>query len=113
MKSFPVYQAVPRVEVTGEVWSTRWCYRRKGPKQVKVRFEVRQFSNSLDASFYSPTLGLEVTRVLLANALAKDLTILLGDISVAFVNTPMPEGDPVYVEPPTSTMTRFGVSSEL
>ena len=25
MKSFPVYQAVPRAEVTGKVWSTRWC----------------------------------------------------------------------------------------
>ena len=33
-------------------------------------------------------------------ALPKGLTILLGDISVAFMNTPMPEGDPVYVEPP-------------
>ena len=33
MKSFPVYQAVPRAEVTGKVWSTRWCYRKKGPKQ--------------------------------------------------------------------------------
>ena len=32
MKSFPVYQA----EVTGKVWSTRWCYRRKGPKQVRA-----------------------------------------------------------------------------
>ena len=25
MKSFPVYQAVPRAEVTCKVWSTRWC----------------------------------------------------------------------------------------
>ena len=25
MNSFPVYQAVPRVEVTSKVWSTRWC----------------------------------------------------------------------------------------
>ena len=31
MKSFPVYQAVPRAEVTGKVYSTRWFYRRKGP----------------------------------------------------------------------------------
>ena len=94
MKSFPVYQAVPRAEVTSKVWSTRWCYKRKG------RFVVRQFANSLDANFYSPTPGIEVTRVLSAMALSKDLTILFGDISVAFMNTPMPEGDPVYVEPP-------------
>ena len=61
---------------------------------------MRQFANSLDANFYSSTPGLEVTRVLLAMALSKDLTILFGDMSVAFMNTPMPEGDPVYVEPP-------------
>ena len=29
MKSFLVYQAVPRAEVTGKVWFTRWCYRKK------------------------------------------------------------------------------------
>ena len=46
MKSFPVYQAVPRSEVIGKVWSTRWCYRRKGPKQVRARFVVRQFATS-------------------------------------------------------------------
>ena len=34
MKSFPVYQAVPRVEATDKVWSTLWCFRRKEPKQV-------------------------------------------------------------------------------
>ena len=61
---------------------------------------VRQFANSLDAHFYSPTPGLEVTRVLFAMAVSTDLTILFGDISVAFMNTPMLEADPVYVEPP-------------
>ena len=100
MKSFPVYQAVPRNEVTSKVWSTRWCYRRKGPKQVRARFVVRQFADSLDANFCSPTPGLEVTRVLLAMAMSKDLSILFGDTCVAFTNTPMPESDPVYVEPP-------------
>ena len=35
-------------------------------------------------------------------ALSKDLTVLFCDVSVAIENTPMPEGDPVYVyvEPP-------------
>ena len=33
-------------------------------------------------------------------ALSQDLTILFGDISVSFMNTPMLEVDPVYVEPP-------------
>ena len=38
MTKFPVYQAVPRAEVTGKVWSTRRCYRRKEPKQVRAAF---------------------------------------------------------------------------
>ena len=62
--------------------------------------QVRGHANSLDAAIYSPTPSLEVTRVLMAMALLKDLTILFGDISVALMNTPMPESDPVYVEPP-------------
>ena len=36
----------------------------------------------------------------MAMALARDLTILFGDISVAFMNPPVPDGDQVYAEPP-------------
>ena len=64
---------------------------------MRARFVVRQCATSLDGTFYSLTPALEVTRVLLEMALSKDLTILFGDISVAFLNTAMPEGDPVYV----------------
>ena len=89
----------------------------KGTKTSESTFRGQTVGKFfLDANFYSPTPGLEVTRVLLAMALSKDLTILFGDISVATMNTPMPEGDPVCVEPPegsSSTMTRFGVSNEL
>ena len=67
---------------------------------MRARSVVRQFATSLDAKLFSPTPGLEITRVLFAVALSKDLTIALGDISVAFMNTPMPEGDPVYEERP-------------
>ena len=47
MKSFPVYHAVPRAEVTSKVWSTRWCYRKKGTKTSESAFRgetVRNFS---------------------------------------------------------------------
>ena len=57
MKSFSVYQAVPRSEVTGQVWSTRWCYRSKGNQVNESAFVVRQFATSLDASVCSPTAG--------------------------------------------------------
>ena len=55
---------------------------------------VGQFATSLDANFYSPTLGLEVTRVVLGIGLSKDL-----ETSIVFMNTAMLECDPVYVEP--------------
>ena len=71
------------------------CYRRQGPNKVSA-FRGETVRKKLDANFYSPTPGLEVTRVLLAMALSKDLTILFGDIHVAFMNTPMPEGDPPH-----------------
>ena len=71
MKSFPVCQAVPRAEVTGKVWSTRWCYRRHGPKQVLLQC-------------HSCTRGHES---FVGVPLSTDLTFLLCDISVAFVST--------------------------
>ena len=88
MKSFPECQSVPRADVNGKVWSTRWCHRRKEPKQERAWFVVRQFATSLDAAFYSPALGLEFTRVLLVMALLKKPTILFCDIGVASMNTP-------------------------
>ena len=83
MKSFPVFEPTPRAEATTKVWSTCWCHRRKGPEFVRSRFVVRQFADSGDSVFYSPTPGLEVTRVLLALALVWGSVVLFGDISVA------------------------------
>ena len=40
-------------------------------------------------------------------ALSQDLTILLGDIGVAFMNTPMLEGEPVYVMVSRKGIERF------
>ena len=99
MQSFPVCQAVPRTDAIGIVWSTRWCRKEKGHKQARARFLVRQFATSLDAVFYSTTLVLEVTRVLLVISLLKDLKVFVCDVTVAFMNTGTPEGEPVHVEP--------------
>ena len=72
---------------------------------------VRQIGNSVHATFYSPTPGLEVMRVLSVMALSKDLTILFSDIGVAFMNTSMPEGEPVHAEPPEGVRKqRHGVA---
>lgn len=100
MTSFPVFEAVRRSSATSRVWSTRWCHRRKGPTTVRSRFVVRQYVDRDEVSFYSPTPGHETFRVLLILALRENLTVRCGDISVAFMNTPMPEDTPVFVEPP-------------
>ena len=102
MKSFPVCQAVPRAEMTDKVLPTRWSFRKKESKQVRTRFVVRQFAKLFGYSFYNTTPGLEVTSVLLTMILSKDFIILFGDINVAFINTSMPDDDPVYVELPES-----------
>ena len=60
VKSFPVYQAVPRVEVTSKVWSTRWCYRRKGPSESAFCSEtVRKFNGRKLAQSHSWARGHE------------------------------------------------------
>ena len=113
MESFHRVRDVPRAEATGKVWSTRWCDRRKGPNQVGARFVVRQFATSLDATFHTPTLALDVMRVLLAMGLSKDLTMLFSDISVVFMNTTMIEGDPVRVGPPEGLYENNGMVNSL
>ena len=111
MDSFPVYQAVRESEVSGKIWSTRWCHRRKGPHEVRSRFVVRQFAekgSSWGSVFYSPTPGLETTRMLLALAVLMGLAVFFADISVAFMNTPM-TGPPVHVRPPEGMYREKGV----
>ena len=73
----------------------------KGSKPSESAFggeTVRKFSGCKLLQSHSWARGHE--SVVSAMALLKDLTILFGDISVAFMNTPMPEGDLVYVDPP-------------
>lgn len=58
---------------------------RQGPRD---RFVVRQFADRA-MSLYSPTPGHETVRVLLILALRENLAVRCGDISVAFMITPM------------------------
>ena len=75
MKSFPVFhQTVPRAKVSSIVWSTRWCHKRKGPKQMRALSVVRQFATSLDANFSSPTPGLEVTSFVSDGSVEREFT---------------------------------------
>ena len=56
MKSSPVYQAVPRADVTGKVWSARLVLQEKGAKTSESAFrgdKVRKFSGCKFLQFQS------------------------------------------------------------
>ena len=82
---------------TGEVWSTRWCYRRKGDA-VPSRLVVRQFREGTDPSVHADTPGPAAARILLTFSAICSLFAATADFSVAFMHTPMTEE--VFVEPP-------------
>ena len=80
---------------TGKVWSTRWCYRRKGDA-VRSRLVVRQFREGTDPSVHVGTPGPAAARILLF--LSAIYSLFAADFSVAFMHTPMTEE--VFVELP-------------
>ena len=82
---------------TGKVWSTRWCYRRKGDA-VRSRLVVRQFRGGTDPSVHADTPGPAAARILLILSAIYSLFAATADFSVAFMQTPMTEE--VFVEPP-------------
>lgn len=100
MQSFPGFGAVRPDSAQSRVLATRWCHHRRGPGTVRSRFVGRQDADRADVSFYPLTPGHETVRILVTLALRENLVVLCGNISAAFVNTPMPEDTPVYVEPP-------------
>ena len=63
--------------------------------EVRSRVVVQQFATPPDSSFYSSTPGLAIQRTLLVH-----LEVRFCDISVAFIHTLMPKGEPVSVAPP-------------
>ena len=81
---------------TVKVWSTRWCYRRKGDT-VRSRLVVRQFREGTDPSVHAGTPGPAAMRILLTLSAIYSLFAATADFSVAFMHTPMTEE--VFVEP--------------
>ena len=104
LRDLEVFEPVARDSVRERIWSSRWCYRLKtrpsGEVEVRARFVVRQFASNTDAAFFSPTPGMEAIRTLLALALRGGLDIYFGDVSVAFMHTPLAEQERVTIEPP-------------
>ena len=75
---------------TGKVWSTRWCYRRKGDT-VRSQLVVRQFREGTDPSVHAGTPLLTLSAIC-------SLSVATADFSVPFMHTPITEE--VLVEPP-------------
>ena len=66
------------------VWSTRWCYRRKGDA-VRSRLVVRQFREGTDPSVHAGTSGPAAARILLTLSAIYSLAAT-ADLSVALVH---------------------------
>ena len=75
---------------TGKVWSTRWCYRRKGDT-VRSRLVVKHFREGTDPSVHAGTPGPAAARILLTLSAISSLFAATADLSVAFMHTPMTE----------------------
>ena len=95
---------------TGKVWSTRWCYRRKGDT-VRSRLVLRQFREGTDPSVHAGTPGPEVTRILLTVSAIFSLFAATADLILAFVHTPMTEE--VFVVPPEEASLPKGTVCRL
>eukprot|EP00971_Amphidinium_carterae_P349130 6490861-Amphidinium_carterae.3 len=84
------------------VWTARWVHRIKGDG-VRSRYVARQFKNAsaeADSEVYAATPRLESIRILIAWALMYGHEIRTGDLSVAFMFTPVPEDVSIFVEAP-------------
>ena len=80
MDEFGVGEACNRPK-KGKVWSTRWCYRRKGDA-VRSRLVVRQSREGTDSSVHAGTPG--PARILLILSATCSLCAATADFSVAF-----------------------------
>ena len=67
MRSFLVHQAVPQAQLTGKVWSTRCCCRRRGLQASETALCGEAVCNFWTQISESPTPGLEVTRDLVSD----------------------------------------------
>ena len=67
----------------GKVWSTPWCYRRKGDA-VRSRLEVRQSRERTDSSVHAGTPGPAAARILLILSAICSLFAATADFRVAF-----------------------------
>ena len=89
---------------TGKVWSTRWCYQRRGDA-VSSRFVVRQFREGADLRVHAGTPGSAAARLLLILSAIQSLFAATADFSVAFMHSPVTEE--VFVElPPEANLPR-------
>jgi hypothetical protein len=104
MKNFDVYEELPRDQLPPgqQLITTRWVLRKKGlrSKHDLLHEATAKRINDLSET-YASTSGMTTLKTLLTLALAQQHTILLADVSTAFLHAPVQDNDEgVYVEPP-------------
>ena len=81
---------------------SKWVLRRK-EDGVRCRLVGKGFAqeiNDKDADAYASTPQLVTLKCLLAFALARQQTILSGDVSTAFLHATLPDDQEIFIEPP-------------
>ena len=97
-----VYDKVPLDTVKGPVLSSRWVLRSKDT-EVKARIVVRGLEQAFtDAETASPTPSLTTMMTLLTLGLSIGMEIHTGDVSSAFLHTPLAEE--VLIQPSKELM---------
>lgn len=87
-----------------KVLGCRWVYALKSDGRHRARLVTKDFKaaglSSLKEELYSPTASLEALRTCLAFSETFQLDLLSMDVSVAFMNAPIPEGETQVVQLP-------------
>jgi len=108
-----VYEEVP-IPANAKCIRTRWVLRRKGPG-CKARLVVKDLKRFESPDYFAPTPSLSSLRLLLAhsswNRCAKpssSFVIRVCDVSTAFLNAPIGDGQVVCVLPPHDVNIKEG-----
>lgn len=96
-----VYERVSRSSCATKPITPRWVDR-EDHTPMKCRLTARGFEqkNLKEGSFYSGTPGMGILKLLLLISLYRCWTVAIGDAEQAFLQSPLEEAEPVYLEPP-------------
>ena len=102
MKDMSVYEPVRLAEAQSRPITIKWVDRpEKSPPTARLTARGYEQPGTYGQDFYAATPATGTLRMLVALAIKNDWVIGVGDTERAFLQAPLPEGDPpLYVWPP-------------